>query len=186
MKKIIPSLNTQRLFLRAFTNSDAKEVQRMAGNKKVSDTTATIPHPYADGMAEEWIARHAEWFEKDLVITWAMELSSEKKLIGCMTLILNSTQQRGEIAYWVGEEFWGHGYCTEAAKAAIDYGFRKMNLSKITSNHMLSNPASGKVMSKSGMKQEGLFRQHFRKNGEVHDMVYFGILKDEWLASLAD
>ncbi|MEI0737736.1 GNAT family protein, partial [Paenibacillus sp. JTLBN-2024] len=41
-------------------------------------------------------------------------------------------------------------------------------------------PASGKVMEKLGMKYEGTLRQHVLKNGEYDDLVYYGLLKDEW------
>ncbi len=176
----IPQLKTDRLLLRAFKLSDAKEVQRMAGSKKVFDTTATIPHPYPDGAAEEWIAKHAEWFEKNLSANWAITLDVNENLIGCMSLMISQAHQRAEIAYWLGEEFWGKGYCTEAAAAAIDYGFKERNLNKVTSHHMAENAASGKVMIKNGMKQEGILRQHFFKNDRLHDMVFYGILKSEW------
>ena len=48
-------LETDRLLLRPFDLSDANEVQRLAGDFDIADTTLLIPHPYEDGLAEEWI-----------------------------------------------------------------------------------------------------------------------------------
>jgi ribosomal-protein-alanine N-acetyltransferase len=174
----IPTITLNRLVLRPFVPSDAKEVQRQAGNPKVAATTATIPHPYPDGAAEEWISKHAEWFEKRAAVDWAIELKDEKKLIGCVSLGINKLHNRAEIGYWVGEEFWNRGYCSEAAIGAIRYAFDSLKLNKITSRHMSENPSSGKVMIKAGMEKEGYLKQDFCKNGEFVDMVIYGLLRE--------
>lgn len=44
----IPTLETERLVLRPFTLADAPEVQRLAGERAIADTTLNIPHPYED------------------------------------------------------------------------------------------------------------------------------------------
>ena len=53
-----PTLKTERLVLRPFTLDDAKQVQKLAGDRQIASTTLNIPHPYEDGMAEEWIGNH--------------------------------------------------------------------------------------------------------------------------------
>jgi hypothetical protein len=50
-----PTLHTVRLVLRPFELAPAQDVQRLAGEKAIADTTANIPHPYLDGMAEQWM-----------------------------------------------------------------------------------------------------------------------------------
>lgn len=144
--------------------------------------TATIPHPYLDGMAEEWIAKHAEWYLKNYSLDWAITTSHDGKLVGCMSLSMNKFGNKAEIGYWIGEEFWGNGYCTEAAKAAINFSFKEKNLHKITGRHVAFNLASGQIMKKNGMKQEGYFRQELFKDGVFNDSVVYGILRSEWAA----
>ncbi len=176
-----PILKTARLTLRPFNMSDAKEVQRMAGNKKVFDMTATIPHPYLDGMAEEWISKHSDWFLKDISVDWAIELNESKKLVGNLSLILNLKNSRSEIGYWIGEEFWNKGFCTEAMIAAVKYAFEIKKLNKITCRHIAINPASGKVMTKAGMIQEGYLKQDSFRDNQFQDMVVYGLLKSDWI-----
>jgi len=172
----IPTLQTLRLNLRPFDLSDAKEVQRLAGNAMVAATTATIPHPYPDGVAEEWISSHGKAFECGVAVDWAIEIQSSKQLIGCISFGVNKANCRAELGYWVGEDYWNHGYCTEAARAAINYAFITLKLNKVTSRHIAENPSSGKVMIKAGMTQEGILKKDFLKNGKFVDMVVYGIL----------
>lgn len=80
--KEIPELVTERLRLRPLKSSDAKVVQSEAGNPKIEATTAAIPHPCPDGAAEEWISRHSEWFAKGIRVNWAIDLLSEKRVVG--------------------------------------------------------------------------------------------------------
>jgi ribosomal-protein-alanine N-acetyltransferase len=182
MKNNFPALSTERLTLRTFELSDADEVQRMAGSQKIAETTTNIPHPYLDGMAEEWISKHQEWFEKNISVDFAIEIKESKKLIGNISLMLDSTKHKAEIGYWIDEEFWNKGFCTEALKAVIKYAFTARSINKITSRHLVTNPASGKVMVKSGLAQEGYLKQDVYKNGHYFDTLVYGLVKTDWMA----
>ena len=59
-----PPLLTERLLLRSLTLEDAADVQRLAGERDVASTLIRIPHPYEDGMAEEWIGFCADAYKK--------------------------------------------------------------------------------------------------------------------------
>lgn len=180
-EKTIPTLKTARLVLRPFNLGDAKEVQRQAGHPDVAATTANIPHPYLDGMAEQWISGHPASFEAGTGADWAITLADSGKLVGCISLLgITQIHRRAEVGYWVGTEFWGQGICTEATKAVIKYSFEQLKLNKITARYMHTNTASGKVMIKAGMQQEGILRQDFFKNGQFTDMVLYGILKSNY------
>jgi RimJ/RimL family protein N-acetyltransferase len=174
-----PTISTSRLVLRPFQIEDAKRVQQLAGHPLVAATTATIPHPYSDGIAESWIGQHLKWFQTGQGVQFAIVSRSLNTLIGCIDLSISAHQSRAELGYWIGVDFWNQGYCTEAAKAVIHFGFTNLNLNKITSRHLSSNPSSGKVMIKAGMRKEGLLRSEFLKNGQFHDLEVYGILRAE-------
>lgn len=173
----LPYIETERLILRPFSLEDAKEVQRLAGDIEIAKTTLHIPHPYKDGMAEEWISRHVEEYKRAISLTLAITNREQKYLIGAIGLAINKEHDRAELGYWVGRPYWNKGYCTEAAKELCDYGFQKIGLNKICAAHLKRNPASGKVMQKIGMKQEGIFKEHVKKWGKYEDLVYYGMLK---------
>jgi RimJ/RimL family protein N-acetyltransferase len=70
--KECPTLETIRLILRPFTLGDARDVQRLAGGREVAATTLHVPHPYVDGMAEQWIGTHQEQYERGELVTFAI------------------------------------------------------------------------------------------------------------------
>lgn len=172
-----PTLETARLLLRPFHMSDADDVQRFAGDRSVADVTLDIPYPYEDGMAERWIGNHRDWFECGEQAVFAVTLRAETTLIGAVGLRLHPEDGRAELGYWIGKPFWNQGYCTEAARALIDFGFDALELNRIYAHHLTRNPASGRVMQKLGMIHEGHLRQHVKKWDVFEDLEFYGLLK---------
>ncbi len=175
-----PTLETDRLTLRAFDMLDADDVQRLAGDPAIADTTLNVPHPYEDGLAEDWIATHQRKFKSLQQLTLAITLKPGGQLIGAIGLEISKRFNRGELGYWMGRDFWGQGYCTEAARAVLEYAFETLRLNRIHACHITRNPASGRVMQKLGMTNEGVFREHVRKNGKFEDTQEYGMIRSEW------
>ncbi len=177
---MIPTLHANRVTLSPFTVDDAFLVQKYAGAAEVARTTMNIPHPYPDGAADSWIASHlTEYLEKKNVV-FAIRSATTGELYGAINLGLNMPHQNGELGYWMGVPFWNKGFCTEAARRLIEYGFQDIGLNKICSRHLAGNLASGRVMEKSGMRKEGVLRQQMIKDGIPLDIVEYGILKSEY------
>jgi len=175
MKATLPTLESERLTLRPFRLGDASDVQRFAGSKKVADMVTLIPHPYPDGMAEEWIGLHSQWFEDRRRITLAIEEKETGNLVGTMTLHLELAHHRAEIGYWIGKPFWEKGYCTEAARSIIEFGQTQFGLRRIYGRCLSRNKASAKVLKKLGMIEEGCLVKHVLKAGVYEDLDLFGM-----------
>jgi len=174
-----PTLETPRLLLRPLTLADAAEVQHLAGVWEVADTTLSIPHPYEAGLAEAWIATLADLYARSEQVVFAITARPDGQLLGAIGLVLRRTYSRAELGYWVGKPFWGRGYATEAATAVLRYGFASLALHRIHACHFARNPASGRVLQKIGMRQEGVARQHVRRWNRYEDLVQYGILREE-------
>jgi len=178
--QVLPTLRTERLVLRPFDPQDAATVQRLAGAREIA-ATLNIPHPYEDGVAEEWIAGHRGRFAQGRGLTLAITLAGDGQLIGAVSLMSLSKEHRhGEMGYWIGVAWWGRGYCTEATRAIAGFGFERMDMDRIHAHHFASNPASGRVMQKLGMTHEGTLRRHVHRWDKIEDMECYGILKSEW------
>lgn len=176
-----PTIKTERLILRPFTLADAPEVQRLVGERDIASTTMHIPHPYEDGMAEEWIAAYQERFDRGEQVRFAITHREQDYLIGAIDLFaIDSQHDKAELGYWIGKPYWNQGYCTEAASALLKYGFETLELNRIYATHFSRNPASGRVMQKVGMKHEGCLRQYAKKWGIYEDFETYGILRSEY------
>lgn len=172
-------MKTDRLILRPFTIDDATRVQELAGKKDIAKTTLNVPHPYPIEAAEQWIKTHPEMI-KNGMFPFGIVLKAEDILIGTMTIRINDTHKKGELAYWVGKEYWGNGYATEAAKEVVRYGFENLNLNRIWAKAMSKNPASSKVMMNVGMKKEGVLKQDIIKSGVFEDSDIYGLTKSDY------
>ncbi|ERP39046.1 GNAT family N-acetyltransferase [Chitinivibrio alkaliphilus] len=145
-----PIITAEHVILREFIPEDAREVQELAGNYTVARYTLNVPHPYEDGMAESWISTHAEGWEHKKEITYAIILKDTGSLIGAISL-MNITGTEAELVYWIGEPYWGNGYCTEAAVKLIEMASSQWGIEDFWAIHLQKNPASGAVMKKNGM-----------------------------------
>ncbi len=116
------------------------------------------------------------WFIRGNAVTFAIRLK-DGTLIGCVSLGVSKKDERAELGYWIGQDYWNKGYATEASFACIEFGFNHFNLNKISCRHLGINPSSGRVMEKLGMTKEGYLKQHFKKNGIFHDVVEYGLLR---------
>ncbi len=176
-----PKLETERLVLRQFTLDDAKQVQKLAGDRQIATTTLNVPHPYNDGMAEEWIGTHEELYQSRKGASFAITLKESGELIGAISIMSIVEDHQGELGYWMGAPYWNKGYCTEAAREMLRYGFMERGLNRIHASYFARNPASGRVMEKLGMSYEGLRRQHILKWKVFEDLELRGILRAEWI-----
>lgn len=175
-----PELTTERLRLRSFVITDAEAVRALAGDQEVARNTLNIPHPYEREHAEDWITSHPGQLERREAVTYAVTRASDGALVGAVGLILDSANDSAELGYWIGREYWGQGYATEAARAVVAWAFRFLGLNRIHASHFPRNPASGRVLVKLGMRHEGRLRQHVKKWGSYLDLERFGLLRAEF------
>jgi RimJ/RimL family protein N-acetyltransferase len=147
----IPSLESERLILRAPRMKDAAAIAALANNRKIAEMTASIPHPYRLADAEAWIAGLT-----DQSVGAAFAIFEKK---GGAFVGICSYEWRGEtipeIGYWAGEPFWGRGYGTEAVRAMIDHAFTATNLEALAASCRVTNVPSRRVLEKCGFQWTG-------------------------------
>ncbi|HKY63986.1 MAG TPA: GNAT family N-acetyltransferase [bacterium] len=189
----LPTLETPRLRLRPFEIWDASEVQRLAGDFRIADTTLRIPHPYEDGMAEAWIESQAEMSPQSSEIVFAIIRKEDASLVGAVGLAnishpplkkggqggfnlgRDTMKSEAELGYWIGVPYWNQGYASEAGAAILDFAFSELGLKRVHANHFRRNPASGRVLQKLGMKSDPSAPTQVEKAGKVEVVVAYEI-----------
>lgn len=174
-------IKTARLLLRPMEELDIPALVRLAGAREIAATTANIPHPYTESDARNFLAHASEDFRAGLAVTFAVSVSPSRELCGAVGLHITPAHRRAELGYWIGIPFWGNGYATEAARAAVQFGFATLALHRIYAFHLAGNTASARVLEKIGMRHEGRSRQHIKKWDQFIDLENYGLLKSESL-----
>lgn len=178
-----PTLTTARLVLRELRPTDAAAVASGAGDPRVAQHLIQVPSPYPVALARNWILHRIDWWSLGRGVTYAIAAASQPgQLLGTVSLRRYVRDRRAELGYWLAAAAWGHGFATEAARAAIDFGFAELALARVYAQVLVGNRASLRVLDKLGMINEGIKRQHICKAQRLHDVVIYGLLRDEWSA----
>ncbi len=149
-------LETERMWLRWPRMSDVDAISRHAGDSGVASQTANIPHPYSQRDAEQFIRRaRAENESGDgLVLTLAFKRQPNEP-IGVIGAHGSDFRGTAHLGYWLGQEFWGQGLMTEAARVFVDMIFGVSSLGEIVCDALPGNAASRRVQEKLGFVDLG-------------------------------
>jgi ribosomal-protein-alanine N-acetyltransferase len=160
--------------LRPFKESDKPEVIRQLNNKNVSRfTSERVPFPYTEADGEKFFS-----YVRDPEGHHYFAITFNDQLIGGAGIhpqILNAAHVV-EIGYWIGEEFWGKGYMSEAVRQLIEKSKEIKGVKKIMAKTSRENIASCKILEKFGFKIEGTLEKHFFKRGEYFDELVWGLM----------
>lgn len=175
----LPDLRTERLLLRPFVAGDASDVRRSLADGDVAGMTLTVPHPYPDSAADEFIAAQAPAWAAGKRATWAVTRGGDGALVGAIGLQLTLPHRRAEVGYWIAKPEWGRGYATEATRRVVAFAFDVLGLNRVEAHHFLENPASGRVMVNVGMLPEGVHREVVWRDGRARDLKSYAILRSD-------
>jgi RimJ/RimL family protein N-acetyltransferase len=110
------------------------------------------------------------------------------KLIGELGLdIVDWSGRDAFVGLGIGEtEYWSKGYGTEAMNILLRFAFSEINLRRMTLTVFEYNPRAIRSYEKAGFQHEGRLRKILNKEGKRWDMLYMGILREEWLERNVD
>ncbi len=149
-------LETRRLWLRWLRMSDVQAVVRLAGDKRISDMTARIPHPMTVEDAENFVFNSRKLNADGNGLALAITAKNKPNaLLGCISIRHDPGEGKPHLGYWVGQPSWGLGVATEAVELMIDSFFFSTREQELAATVMIENEASRRVLIKSGMELTG-------------------------------
>ena len=150
----IYELETDRLRLRQWTEADKVPFAQLNADERVMEFfPSTLLRAESDEFAERVIRAiaHRGWG------LWAVEVKDKHPFIGFVGLNVPTYplpfNPCVEVGWRLDYPYWGQGYATEAAKAAIAFGFETLALTEIVSFTALINVRSQAVMKRLGMER---------------------------------
>ena len=174
------TLETERLILRKFTIDDAEGMfKNWATDPLTNKYLSWELHKSIDeskSIIEDWLKRYESGF-----YNWVVELKDTHEIIGNICEEGKNLKHKTiSVGYCYGSKYWNNGYASEALRRVIEYLLTEQDFYLVEANHRSSNPASGRVMQKAGMKYDGTLRERrIDIDGTRADMLYYSITKNE-------
>ena len=179
----IATIETQRLLMRQWNESDLKPFAEMNSDKEVMEY---FPGVLTEKESNELATRIIHLINKRGWGLWAIELKKQNIFIGFVGLHKPEIELPfapcTEIGWRLSKHHWGHGDATEAAKASLKFGFQTLRLDEIVSFTSIVNKRSQSVMKKLNMVNTGSNFQHpsIPSGSHLKEHVLFKINKKQW------
>jgi RimJ/RimL family protein N-acetyltransferase len=168
-------IETERLLLRASRTEDAKTIAILINDRRISENTLRIPHPYGIADAQRFITgTNAGSGETVFLI-----VRRDATVLGACGLAKRAPES-AELGYWLAFAFWGNGYATEAAGAVIDYAFEDLGYEMLHAGARVSNLASRRVLEKCGFEWTGVELHRIRSLASSAPFDRFRLGRSQW------
>ncbi|CAN5477657.1 GNAT family protein [soil metagenome] len=178
-----PTLQTVRLSLRPFAESDADAIYALQSNPRV--VRYWDSPPWSDrSRAKRFLETCKEMEHDGSGARLAIDRREDNRFIGwCCLVEWNPDYRSAILGYCFEEAAWGRNFATESAAALLQWAFDTLDLNRVQSETDTRNLASARVLEKLGFEREGTLRENCIVDGEISDSWIYGLLRRQWQAS---
>ena len=163
--------------LRRWRKEDGAALAALLNNRKILDMLRDgLPFPYTEQDADDYIRA---MLSADPEQSFAFAVTAEDRVIGSIGAFRqgNIHRRTAELGYYLGEDYWGRGYMTDAVRQLCGYIFENTDIVRIFAEPFSHNIASCRVLEKAGFVCEGTLRGNAEKNGEIVDMKMYALIR---------
>ncbi|TYC49336.1 GNAT family N-acetyltransferase [Rhodobacterales bacterium] len=147
-------IQTDRLTLRQPRLEDLDRCAELLGDYEVSKMLSRVPYPYDRDQGRDSLAKAMQgWDDPENADSLTFQINHQGEMIG--SLVFKKLQETPEIGYWLGRPYWGKGFMSEAARAALVWLFQNTAHPRVACEAMTDNPGSRMVAQKLGFEEVG-------------------------------
>jgi [ribosomal protein S5]-alanine N-acetyltransferase len=175
----LPLLSGARLSLRELRVDDAHALVSLLSNCEVARCISTPPSTF-DGFARfiDWAVRERT---QGNFICFAVVPHGMTSPVGLFQVRpLEPGFGTAEWGFVLGSDFWGSGIFVESATMVLDFLFQTIGVRRLEARTSTVNGRGNGALRKLGAVREGILRQGFRRDGELHDQVMWALLAEDW------
>ena len=177
----VEPLTTERLVLRPPAPGDAEQLHRLVNDWGVVRMLSRLPFPYPRTLTDEWIASTAS--QRGAGTAYHLAITGQEDgaelVIGCIGIRLDLKAGTGNLGYWVGRRYWGHGVATEAAGRMARWALANLPIARIEAHVATDNPASAAVLRRIGLREVGTGEETFVARGGKHPVLRFEATRED-------
>ncbi|MFP5469321.1 MAG: GNAT family N-acetyltransferase [Alphaproteobacteria bacterium] len=162
---------TPRLILRRLCANDAALIQPLADNWEVAKQTANLPFPYGELEARNFVDQALRAHDAGKELVFAIVRRHDAALIGLIGLVTDVAPI--EIGYWLGQDYWGCGYASEALQAIQNYSRETLCSRRIDAVVFDDNAASIRVLIKYGFTYQERWEEDIPSRGGRRTMLRY-------------
>ena len=170
----IPILETERLRLRSLRASDIDDYAALYADREVLRYLAGGPEPWERDRCWRQLAFLLGHWQLCGAGMWAVEHRESGAFAGMVGFAAPEGWPGFELAWTLARRWWGHGYATEAARAALAYAFTVLEKERVISLIHPENQASVRVAVRIGETLQGCVRHLGRER------LCYGLDRDTW------
>jgi RimJ/RimL family protein N-acetyltransferase len=168
----VTELATQRLVLRPVVRQDLGRIAALAGDLRVAEMTRSVPYPLSEESVAGWFGGLATRGERAFAIVRKEGMRSDgDDLIGVVSVTVG--ERSGDVGYWLGHEYWGQGYMSEAVRRVARFAFGDLKLPALRAEVFVENARSVGVLVKSGFDVEGRATRPAPARGVDREVLVF-------------
>ncbi|MFB3814147.1 MAG: GNAT family N-acetyltransferase [Terriglobales bacterium] len=174
-------IDLEDVILRPLEPKDVESLYSFRNDWEVIQHLAGFSAGYSRQAMADWVQRHSNRHDE---VLWAIEATDTNTCIGHVGLYqIDHRVGKAEFAIVLGDRNrWGKGLGRKISEAVVDWGFKQLNLHKVTLAVLTNNERAIHIYETLGFRREGVLRDEQFRDGRYLDLMLMSVLRQEWCA----
>lgn len=172
------TLETARLFLRAWQESDAESCYRYASDPLIGPIAGWPVHTSVENSRK--IIKTVLSVPDTFAVVLKEKPNEAVGSVGVFPTDAPGAEGESEIGYWLGRPFWGQGLIPEAVRELQRYCFEEKGVQRVWCAHYAGNEKSKRVIEKCGFTYQLTCERQTLVDDAPRPTLFYALTKEMW------